>query len=277
MFIKPLVVTACLAFLTLCGVSITSMIGFDADQPSGWGEILTLISILAAGFIAACTLFYANHQAKKERERVAYAGAKTLFREFELITIPAQIALAKYFEAEEERDQYIKAQPSAAQIPSRSSRREFFSEVMKHVEEVNQILPKFVTNFREASPLYQHQSELGDKATNVIISLQRLDYIIPKFISDSDAGMALDYECGKDKELIAAKIYTIMRTLSAVLRDLEKFRVILKATEYRQNKNKQLLENLATLAIRDADAPNKPVQNYDYIELFSALYKHFET
>lgn len=264
MFIKPLRATACLAFLTLCGVSITSLIGFDADQPSGWGEVLTLISILAAGFIAACTLFYANHQAKKERERIAYARAKTLFRECEINHIPAIKTLYHYLH---ER----KTSPSFSDL---------FKKTFRLVQGIDGTLRKDIIKFGEADSLYIHHSNLGDAATNVIIAMQRFDYMIKNFFKDyaeiekNQTQNTMDADAQTEFE---QKVNALMSNSAVFLGDLEEFRRCQTNIVYRQPKTDEALESLAQIAISQAGAPTKPIKTYDPIELFSALHKHFKS
>ncbi|MBL1274446.1 MAG: hypothetical protein COB25_018540 [Oceanospirillales bacterium] len=264
MFIKALLATACLAVIALCGVFITRQIGFDSNQPAGWGDVLTLISILSAGLIASLGLLYAENQSKKERERIAYAHAKTLFREFEVCHTPAICALHSYMETEQR-----------APILS-----EFFKESWVLIKSVLRTCPKDLIKFREANLLYHHQDNLGDSATYVIISLQRLEYTGTSFVDDFSYAIENFNEKERSADEINeiyAVLYVFMSVLAEFLGNLEKYRTSLESINYRQLHAEEMLANLTKTAIETIRAPKKTIETYGPIELFSALDDHFDS
>lgn len=197
MYIKALFATACLAVIVLCGVFITRQIGFESDQPAGWGDVLTLISIISAGFIAACTLLYANHQVTKERQRIAHAQAKIIY---ETIAPISRIAITSFAVGLSNIDainftNFCEFDPNNEK--QLNARRDWF---IYHCNSQLALTPQVPNLLGELPVLYHHSTELGDAALSACKLVIQIRKDLEGFTKKSRETQVADYQESPESE-----------------------------------------------------------------------------
>lgn len=274
MYIKALFATACLAVIVLCGVFITRQIGFESDQPAGWGDVLTLISIISAGFIAACTLLYANHQVTKERQRIAHAQAKIIY---ETIAPISRVAMTSFAVGLSDVGvinfaNFCEYDPNNGN--QLNARRDWF------VDHCNNQLRKTpqVPNLRGELPvLYHHSTELGDAALSAYKLVVKIQKDLEDFAKISRETQVEKYQHYSDNEKRA--FCALIADFADTPLKIEELRQRIPGVKFQPgfspalwNRFKVLLKNTLEINYTDADLE---VDNKAFVRMFEEIKQHF--
>lgn len=274
MFIKALVATACLAVVTLCGVFIARLLGFDSDQPAGWGDMLTLISILSAGLIASLGLFNAHNQAKKERERIALAQAKIIFETLAPIhlTSTASFAWSMASESGTTFANFFEGDPKDKKYLS-----ENYQGFIDLCDALIPNVPEPPNFLRDLPVLYHHSNKLGDAFMGTCLLIAEIRKGLRKYVKISKEEHTKNYQASPEIEKTI--FFNLIANLAKAPIEIENLRQMIPdaipTTFHHHDIVKGLYKSLEMFQAIDFTNANQMVDDKKLFEMFRLTEQYF--
>lgn len=192
-----------------------------AEGDLTWGDIFTLMSLIAAGIIAATGWFLARQNRRKKAERIAQAEFAIFYYKYFPAFQEAGVLLERIFRDSDGVIPNLKEQD--AELPG-AVLFKHFQRLGTHMVSSSYTFPDVSEAYGQLSNVYPHDEEWGSLMSRAIISMEEIRIQLMQSKGVLAAGRVNQFK--GNPEGILQGYYAVLSYLAALLRDFEKIRRI---------------------------------------------------
>lgn len=267
-------------FLTIAvGIALRAVLDFVfvfdfKENDLTLGDTFTLMSIIAAGIIAATGWFLARQNRKKEIERIAKAECAIFYHKYDRIHLYAMTILGRIFL--DNSDTILNLNEHEIE-PSYLELVEHFGAVKKVIKLYSPDFPDTENAHQHLSKVYQYDDELGKLLAEVILEMDQLRSQLGYYEKNSEDMLARVF--GDRRESLVQHYYMLLNLLAKIPASFEEIRTHIPNITFNPRIRVEVLEemrrcfqNIFDIDFFAGDMGSNPAAFYD---LFSGASNEF--